>query len=248
MQGNALVTDAQARSLNFRRAMAAGFHGGYTIGLPTFWNVPMSASRPLLVLGTNNVKKRQELVDLLEPHGLELRILADFPHAIEVEETGATFAENARLKAAEQAKVLEAWVLAEDSGLAVDALEGRPGVHSARYSGPGATDESNNRKLIEELAGVPLERRAAQYICHAALADPHGEIRAESAGHCRGRIRLTPAGSAGFGYDPYFEIVEYHRTFGELGAAVKAAISHRARALGRMVPQIMELIRAGGWS
>ncbi|MBW3595759.1 MAG: RdgB/HAM1 family non-canonical purine NTP pyrophosphatase [Planctomycetes bacterium] len=208
----------------------------------------MAASRPLLVLGTNNAKKRQELVELLEPHGLELRILADFPHAIEVEETGATFAENARLKAAEQAKVLGVWVLAEDSGLSVDALDGRPGVFSARYSGAGGTDASNNRKLVEELAGVAWEKRTAHYVCHASLSDPHGEIRAESVGHCHGRIRLTPAGAGGFGYDPYFEIVEYHRTFGELGPAVKAAISHRARALDRMVPQIMTLIRSGAWT
>ena len=149
--------------------------------------------------------------------------------------------------AIEQAQALGAWVLAEDSGLAVDALDGRPGVYSARYSGAGATDDSNNRKLVAELANLPLEKRTAHYVCHATLADPVGAIRAESVGTCQGRIRLTPAGSGGFGYDPYFEIVEYHRTFGELGAAVKAAISHRARALGGMVPQIAELIRSRAW-
>jgi XTP/dITP diphosphohydrolase len=207
----------------------------------------MAASRPLLVLGTNNIKKRQELVELLEPRGLELRILSDFPRAIEVEETGETFADNARLKAVEQAKILGKWVLAEDSGLAVDAIDGRPGVYSARYSGPGATDDSNNRKLIAELGNVAPEKRTAHYECHAALADPRGEIRAESAGQCCGRIRPTPAGTGGFGYDPYFEILEYHRTFGELGTAVKAAISHRARALGRMAPLIEALIRSGAW-
>ena len=204
-------------------------------------------SNPVLVLGTNNLKKRQELVELLVPLGLELRVLADYPNAVDVAETGKTFADNARLKAIEQAQALGAWVLAEDSGLAVDALDGRPGVYSARYSGAGATDDSNNRKLVAELGNLPLEKRTAHYVCHATLADPVGAIRAESVGTCQGRIRLTPAGSGGFGYDPYFEIVEYHRTFGELGAAVKAAISHRARALGGMVPQIAELIRSRAW-
>jgi XTP/dITP diphosphohydrolase len=207
----------------------------------------MTGSAPLVVLGTRNAKKRQELVDLLTPHGFELRTLDDFPDAIEVEETGATFAENARLKASVQAKHLGVWVLGEDSGLAVDALGGRPGVFSARYSGPGATDESNNQKLLEELARTPWEKRTAHYTCHAALADTYGAFRAESEGTCRGRIREAPAGSGGFGYDPLFEVVEYHRTFGELGPAVKAAVSHRARALQRLVPQLLRLVRAGAW-
>lgn len=208
----------------------------------------MPVVRPLLVLGTNNAKKRQELVELLERYGFELRLLSDYPQAIDVEETGATFADNARLKASVQAKNLGAWVLAEDSGLAVDALAGRPGIFSARYSGPGATDQANNHKLLTELADVSMAQRTAYYVCRAALADPHGHIRAESEGTCQGRIRLEPVGSGGFGYDPLFEIVEYHRTFAELGGAVKAAISHRARALQRMVPQLLSLVRSGTWT
>jgi XTP/dITP diphosphohydrolase len=207
----------------------------------------MTGFAPRLVLGTRNAKKRQELDDLLGPYGFELRTLDDFPSAIEVEETGATFAQNAQLKASVQARRLGAWVLGEDSGLAVDALGGRPGVYSARYSGPGATDESNNRKLLDELTGVPWEQRAAHYVCHAALADPDGVIRAQSEGTCRGRIRETPTGTGGFGYDPLFEVVEYHQTFGELGPAVKAAISHRARSLQRLVPQLLHLVRTGAW-
>ncbi len=208
----------------------------------------MPVVRPLLVLGTNNAKKRQELVELLERYGFELRLLSDYPQAIDVEETGATFADNARLKASVQAKNLGAWVLAEDSGLAVDALAGRPGIFSARYSGPGATDQANNHKLLTELADVSMAQRTAYYACRAALADPHGHIRAESEGTCQGRIRLEPVGSGGFGYDPLFEIVEYNRTFAELGGAVKAAISHRARALQRMVPQLLSLVRSGTWT
>jgi XTP/dITP diphosphohydrolase len=199
---------------------------------------------PVLVLGTHNRKKREELRELLEPGGLELRTLADFPQAVNVEETGDTFAANAALKATVQARHLGHWVLGEDSGLSVDALGGRPGVFSARYSGPGATDESNNQRLLEELTGVQPERRTAHYVCHAVLADPAGNVRAESRGECHGRIRLQSVGSGGFGYDPLFEIVEYHRTFGELSPAVKSVLSHRARALRQLAPQIGRLINA----
>jgi XTP/dITP diphosphohydrolase len=197
---------------------------------------------PLLVLGTRNRKKGVELVDLLRPLGIEVRTLADYPSAIEVVEDADTFAGNAAKKATEQARHLGQWVLGEDSGLAVDALKGAPGVYSARYSGPGATDETNNRRLLAELEGTPLERRTAHYICHAALADPQGSIRATAEDRCQGRILFEPRGTGGFGYDPLFEVPEYHRTFGELGPAVKAALSHRARALRKLVPQIVGLL------
>lgn len=198
---------------------------------------------PLLILGTHNRKKGIELLDLLRPLGIDVRTLADFADAIEVVEDGETFAANAAKKASEQARHLRQWVLAEDSGLCVDALRGAPGVYSARYSGTGATDETNNRRLIAELANVPLERRSAHYVCHAALADPQGTIRVTAEERCRGRIIDTPRGDAGFGYDPYFEIPEYHRTFAELGLAVKGALSHRARALRRIVPEIVRMMR-----
>lgn len=195
----------------------------------------------MLVLGTHNRKKRGELAELLSPFGFELRSLADFPQAIEVVEDGDTFAANAALKATQQAVHLGQWVLGEDSGLVVDVLDGAPGVYSARFSGPQATDASNNQLLIERLAGLPSERRAAHYVCHAVLSDPRGEVRAESSGRCHGRILFAPHGEGGFGYDPLFEIVEYHRTFGQLGAAVKACLSHRARAIRQMIPRLLEL-------
>src|SRR5205085_5258984 len=132
-------------------------------------------------------EKLMELAELLEPHGLTLKTLADFPAAIAVQETGDTFAANARLKAVEQARHLKQWVLGEDSGLSVDALGGQPGVYSARFSDPGATDERNNGLLLEKLRDVPLEKRTAHYTCYAALSDPDGNIRAESEGACRGR-------------------------------------------------------------
>jgi len=134
----------------------------------------------VLVLGSRNRKKLGELAGLLDPHGLVLKTLADFPNAIEVEESGDTFAANARLKATVQAKHLQQWVLGEDSGLSVAALDDAPGVYSARFSGPGATDERNNRLLLERLAGMPLEKRGAHYTCYAALSDPEGNVRAES--------------------------------------------------------------------
>ncbi len=202
---------------------------------------------PLLVLGTHNRKKAHELDALLAPLGLALATLADFPDALEVAEEGETFAANAVAKATEQAVHLQQWVLGEDSGLIVDALDGRPGVYSARYSGPDATDESNNRRLLEELEGIPPERRAARYVCHLALSDPEGRVRAECEAACHGRIALSEAGTAGFGYDPLFEIAEYHRTFGELGEAVKSVLSHRSRAAAMLVPSVRELLASGAW-
>lgn len=198
-------------------------------------------SKPLLVLGTRNRKKGEELAKLLAPAGLEIHTLADFPNAAEVVEDGDTFAANAILKAGQQAKRLGCWVAADDSGLAVDALDGAPGVLSARYSGPEATDEANNRRLLVELAAVPIERRGAQFVCCVALSDPAGNIRAQSEASCRGRILFEPRGANGFGYDPLFEIVEYHRTFGELSDLVKSHLSHRARATRRLLPRLMEL-------
>jgi len=198
-----------------------------------------------LLLGTTNHKKGLELAALLAPVGIELRTLADFPEAKSVVESGDTFAANAALKAVEQARHLQRWVLGEDSGLMVDALGGAPGVFSARYSGPDATDQTNNEKLLEELGDTPMERRTARYVCHMALSDPAGTVRARSEATCGGRILFEPRGTHGFGYDPLFEIVEYHRTFGQLGPVVKACLSHRARAARLLIPRLMELADSG---
>jgi XTP/dITP diphosphohydrolase len=205
------------------------------------------AADGILVLGTGNRKKASELVDLLAPVGVQLKTLADYPQAISVEETGHSFAANATLKAVEQARHLGQWVLAEDSGIVVDALGGRPGIFSARYAGPDATDEQNNQRLLAELGDTATEKRTAHYVCHMVLADPGGEVRAESSGSCHGRIRFEPAGATGFGYDPLFEIVEAHRTCAELGETVKSVLSHRARAAEKMIPRLMELVDTGQW-
>lgn len=207
----------------------------------------MNSPAPLLVLGTGNRKKAIELAGLIEPLGIQLKTLADFPNAIEVVEDGTTFAENAFKKAQQQAQNLGHWVLGEDSGLMVDALDGDPGVYSARFSGPGATDQSNNDLLLEKLGKLPIEKRGGQYVCHATLCDPAGNVRAESESYCRGRILFEEVGTGGFGYDPLFEIPEYHRTFAELGLDVKAVLSHRARALRMILPQFRKLIASGEW-
>ena len=205
-------------------------------------------STRILVLGTRNAKKRRELTLLLDGTGIVPATLDQFPESIEVDETGSTFAENARLKAPLQALQLKQWVLGEDSGLCVDALGGAPGVISARYSGPGADDARNNQALQQALKGVPLERRTAHYVCHMTLSNPQGEVLIDVEEYCHGRIIDSASGSGGFGYDPYFEIPEYHQTFAQLGDAVKSVLSHRARAMRRLLPAIRDLIRNGQWT
>lgn len=213
---------------------------------------------PLLVIASRNRKKAAEIAELLKPHGIDVRSLLDvsdqskesvgstapfFESAIpDIVEDGQTFAENAVKKAVEVARAVSQWTLGEDSGLMVDALHGAPGVYSARYSGEAATDEQNNRKLIAELVGVPDEQRGAQYVCHAAVANPTGQIRWQVEATCRGRIVSEPRGSNGFGYDPLFLIPEYHRTFGELSPVVKKHLSHRGRALDQLIPRLVRLL------
>jgi XTP/dITP diphosphohydrolase len=191
-----------------------------------------------IVLGTHNAKKLGELQQLLAPLGIRLQSLADFPDSIVVEETGTTFIENARLKAIEQARHLGRWTIGEDSGLCVPALDGAPGIYSARYSGPDANDAANNAKLLAEMKNLRGDLRRAYYVCTIALADPQGQVHVEAAGQCWGQILTEPLGVGGFGYDPLFLIPEYHKTFGQLTPAVKAVLSHRARALARFISQL----------
>ncbi len=197
-----------------------------------------------LVLGTHNAKKLIELRLLLPEDRIRLLTLAEIPDAIDVDETADTFNANAALKATLQARHLGRWVLAEDSGLTVDALQGQPGVFSARYAGDHGDDEANNEKLLRELDGMPAERRNAQFNSYLCLSDPTGQVRIEEHATCSGRIATQRSGGGGFGYDPLFVIREYHRTFGDLNLTVKRAISHRSRALRRFVPRLLRLIDA----
>jgi XTP/dITP diphosphohydrolase len=197
---------------------------------------------PRLVLGTRNSKKLRELVELLGDLGIELADLSAYPDAPDVEETGTTFEENARLKAATLAPVPKEWVLGEDSGLVVPALGGQPGVYSARWAGKHGDDAANNAKLLAGLAGLTGEKRAAYYVSTAALADAAGTIVAVVDGRCHGVIADSPRGSGGFGYDPLFVIPEYHATFGELSATVKHALSHRGRAIAKLRPVLRKYL------
>lgn len=194
-----------------------------------------------IVLASRNQKKAREVSEILAPAGFQVIPVTEFLNVPEVEEDGVTFAENAAKKASEVARRLKRWVIGEDSGLQVDALKGAPGIYSARFGGPEATDEKNNQKLIAELANVPDEQRGAGYICSVALSDCSGQIRVACEGTCRGRILREANGEGGFGYDPYFLIPEYHLTFGQLSSVVKHRLSHRARAFARFLPLLRKI-------
>ncbi len=213
-----------------------------------------ATTRPIiLVLGTRNRKKCGEMAELIAPaHAsaefrgrIEVHSIDEYPEAVEVEEDGATFADNARKKAVEQARRVSRWVLADDSGLEVDALGGAPGVISARYAGEPCDDAANNRKLLDALMNRPDAERGAGFRCALCLADPSGTPRLEVQAACRGRIAHAPRGAAGFGYDPLFLIPEYHQTFGELSPLVKHHLSHRARAFALLHAGLDRLIESG---
>ncbi len=193
-----------------------------------------------LVIATRNSKKKQEILEILGDLPIELQDLSQYSQAPEVVEDGATFEANARKKASETAKAIHQWVLGEDSGLVVPALNGRPGVYSARYAGKQGDDAANNARLLAELSPLPDDRRDAYYVCTAALADPKGEVRDVVEGRCHGVILKEHRGRGGFGYDPLFYIPEWHQTFVELSSRVKHALSHRARALEQLRPMLRQ--------
>ena len=183
----------------------------------------------VLLVATRNPGKAREYEDLLAGLPLRITTLAAERVAVEVEETGSTFAENAILKATSYAFMTGLLTWADDSGLEVDALGGAPGVLSARYAGPGASDAARYRKLLDVLAGVPWDRRTARFRCTVALATPEGATRTAS-GECQGIIAFGPAGCNGFGYDPVFYLPDRGLTMAQLPPEVKNQISHRARA------------------
>jgi len=211
-----------------------------------------ATARPRLVVATRSAHKLRELGELLHLEPGVLLSLDDLGVPGEPVEDGATFEANARIKARFAADATGLPSLADDSGIEVDALGGGPGVRTRRYSGPDATDASNNAKLLAALDGLPPERRGARYVCVLALALPEAEAREPRAGRplvlrrgtCRGRIATSPRGDGGFGYDPIFEPAAEPpggRTLGLYAPAEKHAISHRARAARRMVPVLRNL-------
>lgn len=192
-----------------------------------------------LVLATRNPDKRVELEALLGDLGIKLRTLADFPDAPEVVEDGDTCRANAVKKAVTIARHTGLPAVADDTGLEVEGLGGRPGVHAARYAGEGATYEDNWRKLIRELEGVPPQRRRARFITIAALADPSADWVQVVQGTLDGLIAEAPAGTQGFGYDPVFLVPELGKTLAQLTPEEKNRVSHRARALAG-IKQLLE--------
>jgi len=193
-----------------------------------------------LVIASGNAGKVREFQHLLA--GLNLAIEPQ-PDGLEVEETGSTFAENARLKAVAVANATGCWALADDSGLAVEALGGAPGVHSARYAD---TDAARIARLLKELATAqaadPAASRAARFTAALAVADPSGTIRLEVEGICPGTILKAPRGSGGFGYDPVFLVDEAGQTFAEMAKAEKARLGHRGHAFALLEPQLRALL------
>lgn len=194
-----------------------------------------------LLFATRNRGKLRELGELLALPGVALVSLEDVPPFPETEETGSTFSENAVAKAREAARFTGLPSLADDSGLEVDALGGAPGVRSARFAGPGATDAQRNALLLEKLAGVETTRRTARFRCALAFVDPASpDAPLVTEGVCEGRILDAPRGKGGFGYDPLFFVESLGQTFAEATAEQKHALSHRGRAMRAMG----ELLRA----
>ena len=200
-----------------------------------------------LVMASQNPGKVREMAALLESLGVRLLSLADFPELPDIPEEGATFAENALFKAKMVARLTGLAALADDSGLEVEALGGRPGVFSARYASDRTaparpTDADNYRKLLEEMAAVPWAERRARFVCCIVAAFPGGRS-AVARGTCQGLINLTPQGAGGFGYDPVFWVPEYNCTMAEVGLEIKNRISHRAQTLKQLQKTLAELLR-----
>jgi XTP/dITP diphosphohydrolase len=183
-----------------------------------------------LLLATGNPGKTAELRNLLSGIKVELIDLSAFPAIEPVPETGSTFRQNAELKATGYAKATEMYAVADDSGLEVFALDGEPGVHSARYGGPGLDDRGRTNLLLENMRHLSEKQRAARFVSAISLADPDGKILFTGEAYCPGSIAQNPRGNNGFGYDPVFLPDGYSETFGELSDDVKSKISHRSKA------------------
>lgn len=191
-----------------------------------------------LVIATGNKGKLKEFQRLLEPLGVEILSLADFPTIGEIEETGKTFAENALIKARTTALKTGFLSLADDSGLEVDFLQGAPGVNSARFAGEPTDDKRNNQKLLDLLKNIPLPQRTGRFKCVIAIVQPNGEEFTVE-GKCEGLILEEEKGGKGFGYDPLFYVPQYDNTFAQLDMDIKNEISHRGKATREAV-QILE--------
>lgn len=186
-----------------------------------------------VIIATKNPGKAREFEHIFASRGIEVKTLLDFPEIPEVEETGTTFEENAILKAEAVSRALNRMVIGDDSGLMVDALEGRPGIYSARYAGEQKNDQNNTNKVLAELENVPEEKRTARFYCALAVAVP-GQKTSTVSGTCEGRILKEQRGTNGFGYDPVFYVPDKGLAMAELSSDEKNKISHRANALKKL--------------
>lgn len=198
-----------------------------------------------LVIASRNRGKVAEYRRLLSDLPFNVLSLADYPSLPEIEEHGRTFAENALLKAQTVTRLTGELALADDSGLETDALDGLPGIHSARYSGPAATDEQNNLMLLAELSGISPGQRTARFCAAIAVTGPGLEPRIVE-GFCGGEITLSPRGAGGFGYDPLFFVLEAGKTFAEMDPAEKNNYSHRARAFASALEILRHIAASAG--
>ncbi|MFE4037644.1 MULTISPECIES: XTP/dITP diphosphatase [Priestia] len=190
-----------------------------------------------IIIATKNAGKVKDFETLFSPKGFKVKSLLDFPEIEDVEETGVTFAENATLKAEAISSALNKPVIADDSGLAIDALNGEPGVYSARYAGENKDDNANIEKVLQKLNDVPFEKRTARFHCALAIAVP-GKRTEIVEGTCEGHILEGKRGENGFGYDPIFFVEKWRCSMAELTKEQKNQISHRANALKRLAPLI----------
>jgi XTP/dITP diphosphohydrolase len=188
-----------------------------------------------LVVATGNAGKLQEMREHLREFDLELALK---PPELDIEEIGVTFIENAILKASQVAKALKEWAIADDSGLMVTALNGQPGIFSARY---GKTDHDRINRLLRELEGET--NRQAQFVCGVAMANPEGEIVIKTEGICEGEILTQIKGEKGFGYDPIFFVPEFNQTFAQMPPELKRQISHRGKAFANLTPLLKSLLK-----
>lgn len=190
-----------------------------------------------IIIATKNAGKVKDFETLFSPKGFQVKSLLDFPEMEDVEETGVTLAENATLKAEAISSALNKPVIADDSGLAVDALNGEPGVYSARYAGENKDDNANIEKVLQKLNDVPFEKRTARFHCALAIAVP-GKRTEIVEGTCEGHILEEKRGENGFGYDPIFFVEKWRCSMAELSKEQKNQISHRANALKKLAPLI----------
>jgi XTP/dITP diphosphohydrolase len=197
-----------------------------------------------VIIATKNRGKAKEFQQMFSPFGFEVLTLLDMLEIEDVEETGTTFEENAILKAEEVANRLNTLVIADDSGLTIDALAGRPGVYSARYAGEQKNDEANIDKVLTELDGVEDEKRTARFYCVLAIAGPNCKTETVT-GSCEGAILTERRGTNGFGYDPIFYVPSFDRTMAELSPEEKSSISHRGNALKKLREILPDVLGIG---